>query len=508
MTALPELKTLVAELREVYQPIYGHAEFAAQASRACEDRLYHILAVYDALTQQLQRPLRVLDLGCAQGWFSFKLAEKGAQVLGVDYLGANINVCNILVLENRNLQARFKIAEVETIPELLETTSFDLVLGLSVFHHLALHNGKEATRHIIQRICEKIPHCFFEFALKEESDDWAMDLPDHPNYFIDHIPFSIELGTNATHLSAVGRPLYFCSQSYWYLNRDMHLFTSWQNNGHGRRYYFGEALLAKVYKTSGENGDINRHALMQAANFLKSPPSNYPWAPRLLAHGETRDDLWLVQEKIQGQSLLDLINSKKSYNEREILLGVLKQLVALETNRLFHADVRVWNIIVDNKGFPALIDYNEISPLKRDCAWPENPFLAFFIFVNEVVTHNEYRTDLSRAPFISPYGLPQPYRQWGVQIWNRPANEWSFALFLEALERLDVSAVTIPDADNDAHVLWMKSMEENIHTIHQTMQSLAHLVRQFHAVVLSNHQTLQKLTQDPAFKAPDRMAQS
>ncbi len=221
---------------------------------------------------RLGRPIRVLDLGCAQGWFSFKLAESGAHVFGVDYLGSNINVCNMLVLENRHLQARFKIMEIEHIPALLETNSFDMVLGLSVFHHLCLHNGKEVARDILDRIAQKIPICLFEFALADEPTTWAKAQPEQPDYLVRHIPFFYTLDYYTVHLSSVARPLYFCSYHFWYLNGELDQFMSWREGNHRRRYFFNDTKIAYLFPIVGESADLNRYAVNRTTEFLKSPP--------------------------------------------------------------------------------------------------------------------------------------------------------------------------------------------------------------------------------------------
>jgi O-antigen chain-terminating methyltransferase len=481
---LPELKTLVDALSEVYQPIYGHSELSRFEPRSCEERLQQIVKVHDALARHLQRPVRVLDLGCAQGWFSLHLAHAGAQVLGIDYQAANINVCNMLVLENRHLSVRFKVMEIEQVPELLQDNAFDLVLGLSVFHHLCLHNGKEATRALLGGIAEKTSVCLLELALASEPTHWAPAQPESPEYLIAQIPFYRVLSYHATHLSAVSRPLYFCSRHLWYLNDAIDAFTQWHDNGRGRRYFFGDKRLAKLYRTTGEYGAINRYALTHAAAFLQKPPEGYVWAPALIDAGKTPDSAWLVQEKIQGEMLGALMQAGTAYDARQIVRGVLQQLAVLERAGLFHADVRVWNIVVDETGFPRLIDYNEISEAKRDCVWPESPFLAFLIFVNEVVTRRQLGTELSRPPFISPHNLPEPYRFWALQLWRQPVSTWRFAFLLETLDTLSDHPANAAD---DADALWMQCIEQNLYTTHETIQAMSGLLRQIHAVVMADH---------------------
>ncbi len=73
----PELNAAVNSLPEFYQPIFNHPEWNDKPLRNCEDRLPYIKNIYDALSEKLQRPLRVLDLGCAQGFFSLNIAKRG-----------------------------------------------------------------------------------------------------------------------------------------------------------------------------------------------------------------------------------------------------------------------------------------------------------------------------------------------------------------------------------------------------------------------------------------------
>ncbi|MGC1000949.1 class I SAM-dependent methyltransferase, partial [Pantoea agglomerans] len=111
-------------------------------SRSCLDRLEKISSVYNYISEEKGRPLKVLDLGCAQGFFSLNLAELGAIVTAIDYSQPNIDVCNKLASENNNLKVEFFLGSIETvINERVMEGEFDLVLGLSVFHHLVYEHG-------------------------------------------------------------------------------------------------------------------------------------------------------------------------------------------------------------------------------------------------------------------------------------------------------------------------------------------------------------------------------
>jgi len=58
----------VAVLPEKYQPVFGHPGLSKGSSRRCEDRLALIRKCTKALQDEIGRPLRILDLGCAQGF--------------------------------------------------------------------------------------------------------------------------------------------------------------------------------------------------------------------------------------------------------------------------------------------------------------------------------------------------------------------------------------------------------------------------------------------------------
>ena len=74
---MTKLESAVNALPEFYQPIYGHQELNSSAARNCYDRLDGVKKVCTALSHELKRPLRILELGCAQGFFSMNMASWG-----------------------------------------------------------------------------------------------------------------------------------------------------------------------------------------------------------------------------------------------------------------------------------------------------------------------------------------------------------------------------------------------------------------------------------------------
>lgn len=160
------IEHLVAALPEKYQPIFGHPEISDNFSRACDDRLALVRETYEALQALHGRPLRVLDLGCAQGYFSLNLAAAGADVVGIDYLPANVAVCEALANECPDLKAKFHVGRIEDVIDKIQPSEFDLVLGFSVFHHVIHEKGALAVKDLLNTAVERVGCLLLEMALK------------------------------------------------------------------------------------------------------------------------------------------------------------------------------------------------------------------------------------------------------------------------------------------------------------------------------------------------------
>jgi O-antigen chain-terminating methyltransferase len=147
------------------------------------------------------------------------------------------------------------------------------------------------------------------------------------------------------------------------------------------------------------------------------------------------------------------------YDARRIIRDVLGELCALESAGLFHDDVRVWNVLVAPDGSASLLDFGAISAERRDCAWPDDPLLSFWIFVHDVATAKVERILPQRQPFMSPLNLPADLRDWALTVWDRPVHDWSYRLFLECLDQTSHARAT---AYASAAMLWMAAIEKHV----------------------------------------------
>jgi O-antigen chain-terminating methyltransferase len=465
------IEQLVQDLPEVYQPVFGHPEFSTSASRPSSDRLKQVEQIYVTLEKLLGRPLKVLDLGCAQGFFSLSLAQRGAVVHGVDYLDQNIVLCKALAKENPCLNISFAEGQIEDIVPALQPGQYDLVLGLSVFHHLVCTNGVPKVKALLERLAKVSGALLLEMALQNEPLYWGPSQPNDPRELLNDIGFVHLIGFNGTHLAKIPRPLFITSNQYWVLGDLAGNFDWWSfephNLAHGthqnsRRYFFGKKCIVKHYILDHPTRGLHNKTEYNAEiDFLRIETKNFTTA-HLITYGSHDSEAWIALEKLPGRLLVDLIRECNNYDSHKILLSVLQQLSLLEALGLYHNDVRTWNILVETSSENVyLIDYGSISRNPQDCVWPTNIFLSFFIFIKELVSRQVDDPFPIRSISISPYSLPDPYKAWAISFWQKPLNEWSFKKMHQSLLAWsNESNITIQE--QSPMLVWMQSMEEGL----------------------------------------------
>ncbi|MEA9479189.1 methyltransferase domain-containing protein [Xanthomonas campestris] len=445
---------LVAALPEKYQPIFAHPELSDGSSRGCEDRLVLIRQCAQRLQHALGRPLRVLDLGCAQGFFSLNLAADGHTVHGVDFLDLNVNVCKALAAENPACAATFEHGTVEDVIDRLEHDECDLVLGLSVFHHLVHDKGILKVSALCRKLSETTSAGIYELALREEPLYWAPSLSQDPAELLSSYAFLRLLSQQQTHLSAVSRPLYFASSRFWYVDGAIGNFTSWSSESHAhgrgthlqsRRYYFSEqSFVKKMTLGVGERAEINLQEFVNEVEFLGNPPDSYP-APRLIASLNDSRDLFIARSMMNGRLLSQAIDDGAAYDADEIIAQILAQLVLLERAGLYHNDVRCWNILIAPEGRAVLIDYGAISATPFDCSWLDDLLLSFLITVKEILERKVVPSSPSREPALDFMTLPARYRNAFIGFFGQNRSPLTFALLQKCLQQADATPHSAPE---------------------------------------------------------------
>lgn len=120
------------------------------------------------------RGLRVLDLGCGQGWFSRQLARRGAQVVGVD-LSREMLTHALRHEKEEPLGIEYVELDAATAHRRWPSSSFDLVTVCMSLQDMADPQGViEAAGHLLapnRRLVFSIQHPFSEMAYRE----WERD---------------------------------------------------------------------------------------------------------------------------------------------------------------------------------------------------------------------------------------------------------------------------------------------------------------------------------------------
>jgi O-antigen chain-terminating methyltransferase len=208
-----DIQALVRKLPDPYQPIYGYPELSYAPLRPCADRLATVAALVESIAVAIGRSLRILDLGCAQGFFSFELAKAGHSIHGIDMRPENMALLAVLRAENPALDVSFSQGKVECAIDRLHLGDYDFVLGLSVFHHICFQAGAERVTQLLGRIATCACASVVELALKIEPAFQISTLPEDERQLLREFRFVHELGRFPSNTSRVARPLFACTNS-------------------------------------------------------------------------------------------------------------------------------------------------------------------------------------------------------------------------------------------------------------------------------------------------------
>ncbi len=411
------LDKLIGELPEVYQPIYGRPDLVSSRHEDSA-RVDRLLEITDALAAYFGRPLRVLDLGSAQGYIDFLLAERRHRVIGLDYLAQNIAVADAIADLHPHLDVKFIEGDVANVAELVDLHGFDLVLGYSVLHHVAYRDGHSTAVDLATRLANTIPHGVFEMALASEPVYWAEALPKDPRITLQAYPFIRVVGRTATHLSDVRRPTLYCSRDLALVANTMHNIRSWFEEPHlaaqgvalgAKRYFFlddGVAMITARYNDAVLDRVINerRAESRRCAHVLEVLADTEVDAPRLIEYAEGVDESVLVQGLKPGDRLDEVAEFLDERDRVDVTGQVLEALATLEEQGLYHEDLRLWNVLWDSSlGQAHLIDYGSVVDTPSDTAWPGDGYFSVLTFLTALWGASSDQTGL-RLPRSSRIG--------------------------------------------------------------------------------------------------------
>ncbi|MBY5200367.1 methyltransferase domain-containing protein [Citrobacter braakii] len=462
-----KINRLVEALPERYQPIYGFEHFTSDAERESSDRLEIVMNIANLMTNYLKRPIRVLDLGCAQGFFSLNLAGVSESVTGIDYLDKNVELCSGLAEYHNFEHVKFFENDIATFVSTLKPNDYDLVLGLNVFHHVNYALGYDETKKIIKKIAQNSKVLLTELALKEEPLYWSESLPESVYSNLDGIAYQYTLQKFATHLSSVERPFIFSSDYMWCDGQNIGEFTTWKNEPHeysngyhlnSRRYFFSESNVIKCYYFHGAQKENNIKEFQREYDYYNSGYKFPSFLPQILSCTVNEWQGLVVLEKIDGKLLSSKINEGDDFSCHDVIHKLLINVTKLEENNLYHNDLRIWNVLINLNGELSFIDIGSISSSSKTSSWPFNVLADFIILTRDIVKAKSEDVTAVRYPFLlNGWYDDERIKKWISLIWGHSYKNWSFKLFLELWNESEVREVV--SLHNDNFKYWMELVE-------------------------------------------------
>ncbi len=122
---------------KIDQEFYDHSSYydrklSTFANRKSKFQQYRIRKVLEIYTPK--RTEKVLDLGCGWGTFSFTLAPRTKQVVGLDFSRKSIAICKKLLKQTGYKNVRFVCGDAQKTG--LQSATFDVVIAADLFEHL------------------------------------------------------------------------------------------------------------------------------------------------------------------------------------------------------------------------------------------------------------------------------------------------------------------------------------------------------------------------------------
>ena len=396
MNGIKEIEELVRHLPEVYQPIFGFPEFTAERQFHLE-RIDQCVEIADKLSVIYRRPLKILDLGCAQGFLSLSLATHNHRVVGIEYLKENFELCEALGRSQPSFDVQFFNFDLMNIENELDLTQFDLVVAYSILHHPIHRDGAAAVKQLIERISRKIPNAIVESAISKEPVFWSSSLPKDPRTILNEYLFVRQIGVADTHLSDVKRPIHFCSNDFVLINDDLERIRESSQSVNGidllnqnniKRHYITDTQVVKIVGHFEDSADVNQelHArfnddLSNELFNLKNLPNSITKGVQILEFSHLPGETILSRTHIKGKTVESLLPVLSTEQRLSILSQTLEQLVQLEQLDLVHRDLRTWNVLWDDSTETiSIVDLGAVTSIRRDEMWPFNPYYSVVFF--------------------------------------------------------------------------------------------------------------------------------
>lgn len=481
-----ELARLVADLPDTYQKIHGAPEYDARAMRDCDARWALLEGLLEAYPKG-GAPVRVLDVGCAQGYFALKAADRGCAVAGIDVSAPNVALCRRLA-ERAGTGARFERRPFdEAFVSSLPDGGLDFVFLFSVLHHVCHERGAAETARLLALLSRKTRCVVAELALAEEPLYWAASLPADPEAVLEGFPFRKRLAEWPTHLSDVRRPVYLASAAMSHVGGRFFPFERAQERSHdfvgnlhlgSRRYFLGGGVLVKEFRLDSPLGPANRAEAERERAFLAEHGGRLPSVPPLIAYESDPRRVRLARGLREGELLSALIAGRRPYDARRVVRDVLAELADFEARDLHHEDLRTWNVLLGPDGRASLIDFGAVGPSR-----PADALDAFLTFCYCAVNAVQPESPDSLTSRRSAGWFPEPWRRFVLEATALGDAGFSFRRLRELFDAQEGTMSDALELQTRANAENIKRLEERLNTLLQAFPPHTVTAKDFEATL-------------------------
>jgi len=139
-------------------------------------------------------PKSLLDLGSGEGYFTLRTADElGISSIGIDSDKRRLSLAYLTLMKEKIVNAGFMQGDIS--PNFISTLpSFDIVLCMSLLHHILVEKGESYAKILMEKIRNKTGKAMiFEMGESNENMSWAKKLPDmgeNPHKWIEEFLYS------------------------------------------------------------------------------------------------------------------------------------------------------------------------------------------------------------------------------------------------------------------------------------------------------------------------------